>query len=138
MPPADRDRPDWSLETPSPEATREFARSLAGRLRGGEIILLQGALGSGKTCFTGGLAEGLGIEEAVVSPTFVIHRSYASPRGLTLHHLDFYRLAGDVDLETAAPRSSAYTPVPGGVGPMTIVTLMRQTVEAAERAAQSG
>ena len=42
---------------------------------------------------------------------------------------------GDVDLEAAAPRSSAYTPVPGGVGPMTIATLMRQTVEAAERAA---
>jgi len=42
---------------------------------------------------------------------------------------------GDVDLEAAAPRSSAYTPVPGGVGPMTISTLIQQTVEAAERAA---
>jgi len=42
---------------------------------------------------------------------------------------------GDVDLEKAAPRSSAYTPVPGGVGPMTISTLIRQTVQAAERAA---
>ena len=41
---------------------------------------------------------------------------------------------GDVDLATAAPRSSAYTPVPGGVGPMTIATLIAQTVEAAERA----
>jgi methylenetetrahydrofolate dehydrogenase (NADP+)/methenyltetrahydrofolate cyclohydrolase len=41
---------------------------------------------------------------------------------------------GDVDLETAAPRASAYTPVPGGVGPMTIATLLTQTVEAAERA----
>jgi methylenetetrahydrofolate dehydrogenase (NADP+)/methenyltetrahydrofolate cyclohydrolase len=41
---------------------------------------------------------------------------------------------GDVDLEAAAPRSSAYTPVPGGVGPMTIATLMAQTVEAAEKA----
>ncbi len=41
---------------------------------------------------------------------------------------------GDVDLAAAAPRSSAYTPVPGGVGPMTIATLIAQTVEAAERA----
>ena len=45
---------------------------------------------------------------------------------------------GDVDLEAAAPRSSAYTPVPGGVGPMTINTLIFQTVEAAERAAGIG
>ncbi|HUI94037.1 MAG TPA: bifunctional methylenetetrahydrofolate dehydrogenase/methenyltetrahydrofolate cyclohydrolase FolD [Chitinivibrionales bacterium] len=45
---------------------------------------------------------------------------------------------GDVDLEGAAPRSSAYTPVPGGVGPMTIATLLRQTVEAAEKACGIG
>ncbi len=45
---------------------------------------------------------------------------------------------GDIDLENAAPKSSAYTPVPGGVGPMTIATLMAQTVEAAERRSASG
>ena len=42
---------------------------------------------------------------------------------------------GDIDLENAAPKSSAYTPVPGGVGPMTIVSLMRQTIESAEKKA---
>ena len=42
---------------------------------------------------------------------------------------------GDIDLEQAAPKSSAYTPVPGGVGPMTIVSLMRQTIQSAEKKA---
>jgi tRNA threonylcarbamoyladenosine biosynthesis protein TsaE len=57
-------------------------------------------LGAGKTCLTGGLAEGLGVREPAASPTFVLLRSHRGARGLTLHHLDFYRLAGDDDLET--------------------------------------
>ena len=46
------------------------------------------------------IAEGLGVAQTVNSPTFVILRSYTGDRGLTLHHLDFYRLSGDADLET--------------------------------------
>ena len=99
------DAPDWFLESDGPERTEELAASLAHRLRGGEIILLHGPLGAGKTCFAGGLASALGITEPAISPTFVLLRSYGAPptperRGLTLHHLDFYRLEGDRDLET--------------------------------------
>ena len=91
--------PDWTFESASPEETEKLAHALAERLGGGEVILLRGPLGAGKTFFTAALASGLGIQEIVVSPTFVILRSYASPKGLTLHHLDFYRLSGDEDLE---------------------------------------
>jgi tRNA threonylcarbamoyladenosine biosynthesis protein TsaE len=80
--------------------TRGFASMLAGHCRGGEIILLEGPLGAGKTCFAGGFAAGLGIAGPVPSPTFVLLRSYCGSRGLTLHHFDFYRLGGDDDLAT--------------------------------------
>lgn len=86
--------------SPNEEATIELGRRLGQACRGGEIILMEGPLGAGKTCLAGGLAEGLGIGEPAVSPTYVIMRSYSGSRGLTLHHLDFYRLGGDEDLET--------------------------------------
>lgn len=90
----------WEWVSPSEEATIELGRRLGRACQGGEVILLEGPLGAGKTCLAGGLAEGLGIAEPAVSPTYVILRSYAGARGLTLHHLDFYRLGGDEDLET--------------------------------------
>jgi tRNA threonylcarbamoyladenosine biosynthesis protein TsaE len=90
---------DWTTETRSPEGTARLAAALAGVLQGGEIILLRGELGAGKTCFAQGLASGLGIAEPVVSPTFVLQRSYSSPGGLALHHFDFYRLSGAADLD---------------------------------------
>lgn len=83
--------PDWTIETRSAEETRALGRKIASQLKGGEVILLRGELGAGKTCLAGGIAEGLGIEEPAVSPTFVLVRSYETPRGLTLHHMDFYR-----------------------------------------------
>lgn len=86
--------------SPNEEATIELGRRLGQACRGGEIILMEGPLGAGKTCLAGGLAEGLGIAEPAVSPTYVIMRSYTGARGLTLHHLDFYRLGGDEDLDT--------------------------------------
>ena len=65
-------------------------------LRGGEVILLWGPLGAGKTLFTQGLAAGLDVTEPVTSPTFTLVNSY---RGrLPLHHLDFYRLGPEHDL----------------------------------------
>ncbi len=73
---------------------------MADACRGGEVILLDGPLGAGKTCLAGGFAAGLGIDEPAVSPTFVICRSYRGSRGLTLHHFDFYRLGGEDDLDT--------------------------------------
>ena len=92
-------KPEFSQEIilHSEVETRACAARLAAQCRGGEIILLEGPLGAGKTCFAGGFAAGLGIEGPSPSPTFVLLRSYASPRGLTLHHFDFYRLSGDDD-----------------------------------------
>ena len=95
------DRPAvWEYLSRSPSETRRLGRRLGQACRGGEILLLDGPLGAGKTLLAGGIAEGLGIARTVNSPTFVIMRSYKGDRGLTLHHLDFYRLGGDADLET--------------------------------------
>jgi tRNA threonylcarbamoyladenosine biosynthesis protein TsaE len=73
-----------------PEATRALAREFAACLQGGEVVLLLGDLGLGKTCFVQGLAEGLGWQGAVVSPTFALIQEYdTSP---PLAHADLYRL----------------------------------------------
>jgi tRNA threonylcarbamoyladenosine biosynthesis protein TsaE len=77
--------------------TRELAKKLARGLKGGEVLALYGDLGVGKTTFVQGLAEGLGIEKPVLSPTFVLRRSYEG--WLTLNHYDFYRLEEAKDLE---------------------------------------
>lgn len=90
--------PDWTVESGSAEATEALAASLAQRIEGGEVILLRGPLGAGKTLFAGALAQALGASEPVTSPSFVILRSYPVRDALTFHHLDFYRLAGDDDL----------------------------------------
>jgi tRNA threonylcarbamoyladenosine biosynthesis protein TsaE len=58
----------------------------------GDVILLGGDLGAGKTTFTQGLARSLGIDELVTSPTFTLLRSYENPKGLRLLHADMYRL----------------------------------------------
>ncbi len=81
-----------SCTTSSPEQTREMAATIGERCRGGELLLLHGDLGSGKTCFTQGLARGLGVpaDMRVTSPTFTLHVEY--PGRLILNHLDLYRL----------------------------------------------
>ncbi len=71
--------------------TRAFASRLASVLRPGDTLVLAGGLGAGKTLFTGGLATGLGVEEAVVSPSFVLVRRYDSGF-LPFVHVDVYRL----------------------------------------------
>jgi tRNA threonylcarbamoyladenosine biosynthesis protein TsaE len=75
------------------EETLAVAEGLAGRFRGGEVVLLYGELGTGKTAFVRGLARGLGIDpDEVASPTFVLLTSYTGR--LILHHADLYRLRG--------------------------------------------
>lgn len=74
----------------SAEHTRSVGSALGKLAEAGDVILLVGPLGAGKTCLTQGVARGLGVVENVVSPTFVLLREY---RGrLPLFHLDFYRL----------------------------------------------
>lgn len=89
------------IESESPDRTREIGRCIGAACTGGEVILLSGELGAGKTCLTGGIAEGLGIAEPAVSPTYIILRSYRGAGGLALHHADLYRLSGDDDFESA-------------------------------------
>lgn len=76
--------------TNSNQETIKLGEKIGKALIGGEIFLLEGDLGAGKTQFTKGLAKGLGIEEEVISPTFTIERIYEGR--LNLHHFDFYRL----------------------------------------------
>jgi len=81
----------------SAEQTRKLAADVAARLKGGETLLLTGELGAGKTTFTKGLAESLGIRKPVLSPTFTIMREYSGGR-LMLYHIDMYRLEGAGEL----------------------------------------
>lgn len=76
--------------------TYAVASRLARRLNGGEIILLSGDLGAGKTTFTKGLAKALGISEVVTSPTFTFMKSYTGR--LTLYHYDMYRVTDSSEL----------------------------------------
>ena len=76
---------------PTEADTRAVAGRLAASLRPGDVVVLAGGLGSGKTLFTGGLAVGLGVEEPVVSPSFVLVRRYRTGF-LPLVHVDVYRL----------------------------------------------
>ena len=78
--------------TRSEDDTADVARELAAALRAGDVILLSGNLGAGKTAFVRGLASGLGIDpEDVSSPTFTLVHEYRGGR-LTLYHADLYRL----------------------------------------------
>lgn len=82
----------FEIACPTPGDTRAFASKLAPLLAPGDILVLSGPLGAGKTLFTGGLAAGLGLDEPVVSPSFVLVRAYRSGF-LPLIHADVYRLA---------------------------------------------
>ena len=78
--------------TRSEQETIEVARQLAATLSAGDVLLLSGELGAGKTAFVRGLAHGLGIgEDEVSSPTFTLVHEYRGGR-LTLYHVDLYRL----------------------------------------------
>ncbi|HLE38627.1 MAG TPA: tRNA (adenosine(37)-N6)-threonylcarbamoyltransferase complex ATPase subunit type 1 TsaE [Acidimicrobiia bacterium] len=77
--------------------TRAVGRRLAALLRPGDVVLLAGGLGAGKTVFAGGIGEGLGVEDPVVSPTFVLVRRY---RGfLPMTHADIYRLGSSAEID---------------------------------------
>lgn len=84
----------------SADETRAIAKQLADKLRAGDVLAFRGGLGAGKTAFTGGLAEGLGIDPIVVSsPTFALLNIYEGGR-LTLYHFDMYRVTSFESLES--------------------------------------
>lgn len=77
--------------TTSAAETKELAAAVAGLVRGGDILLLAGELGAGKTCFTQGFGAALGVDEQITSPTFTLLRPYDGTV-LQLLHADVYRL----------------------------------------------
>lgn len=81
----------------SHEDTLNLGKAIGTVLKPGDILLLEGDLGAGKTTFTQGLAEGLGVDEFVNSPTFVIINEYFSGK-LPLYHMDLYRLEDESQL----------------------------------------
>lgn len=93
------------------DAMRTLGRDLAALARPGDLLILSGPLGAGKTTLTQGLGEGLGVRGAVTSPTFIISRIHPSlEEGPALVHVDAYRLGGpeeidDIDLDMTLPDS---------------------------------
>ncbi|WP_100445358.1 tRNA (adenosine(37)-N6)-threonylcarbamoyltransferase complex ATPase subunit type 1 TsaE [Glycomyces xiaoerkulensis] len=105
---------------PTAACTHEFGKRLAALLRAGDLVILTGPLGAGKTALTQGIGDGLEVAGRITSPTFVIARGHrAGPAGLPLLHVDAYRLEGldeldDLDLDTDA--ADSVTVVEWGAG----------------------
>ncbi|MEV4260896.1 tRNA (adenosine(37)-N6)-threonylcarbamoyltransferase complex ATPase subunit type 1 TsaE [Kribbella sp. NPDC049584] len=108
------------LTVPTAEDMQAIAEQLAGQLRAGDLLVLSGDLGAGKTTFTQGLGVGLKVRGAVTSPTFVISRVHPSlSGGPALVHVDAYRLGGFAeldDLDLDASLEDAVTVVEWGHG----------------------
>ena len=103
---------------PTPDDTRALGAELADLLQAGDLVVLVGPLGAGKTALTQGIGQGLGVREQVTSPTFVIARVHSGGR-LPLVHVDAYRLASvaDVDdLDLDASTDESVTVVEWGQG----------------------
>lgn len=87
-----------SILVSSPEEMQALGERLAQDLRTGDVLMLHGDLGAGKTTLTQGIAGGLGVDGAVQSPTFTLVREHRG-REMMLYHLDLYRLADPDELE---------------------------------------
>jgi tRNA threonylcarbamoyladenosine biosynthesis protein TsaE len=89
------------VETKDPRETEALGAELAAGLRDGDVVLVQGELGSGKTTFVRGAARALGVTDPITSPTFSIGHRYRAA-GTTVSHLDLYRLTGGLAAEDPA------------------------------------
>lgn len=87
-----------TLESNSVADTRQFGRHLASLANPGDVVLLEGGLGVGKTAFVTGIAEGLGITQPVTSPSFVLVKRY-DDGFIPLIHVDVYRLVSSAEFE---------------------------------------
>ncbi|RAN77524.1 tRNA (adenosine(37)-N6)-threonylcarbamoyltransferase complex ATPase subunit type 1 TsaE [Bacillus sp. SRB_336] len=116
---------DWEFSTATAEETQRLAGNLARVLKAGDLVILSGGLGAGKTTFTQGLGRSLGVRDGIISPTFVLVRIHPNltdgprPGGPDLVHVDAYRLGSeaeidDIDLENTM--DSAVTVVEWGAG----------------------
>lgn len=114
--------PSLTIEVGDTDQTRALGEALATQLRGGDLLLLSGGLGAGKTTFTQGLGQGLGVRGRVSSPTFIIARVHPSlGSGPDLVHVDAYRIdsfeeVDALDLDTSLDTS--VTVVEWGEGKM--------------------
>ena len=93
------------LHSSSPDNTRAIAATVAAIARGGDLIILVGQMGAGKTAFAQGFAKALGIDEPITSPTYTLVHTYAtgsSTSARTLHHADLYRLEHTAEVDDLA------------------------------------
>jgi tRNA threonylcarbamoyladenosine biosynthesis protein TsaE len=94
------------VESHAPSETRRLGRRLAGQLREGDVVLLEGALGAGKTCFAQGIGAGLKVREPVKSSSFVLVNEYSGR--LHVYHADLFRLDDPAEVfELALPETAA-------------------------------
>jgi tRNA threonylcarbamoyladenosine biosynthesis protein TsaE len=96
--------PPLTFVTGSAEQTRALGAEIGRLLRPGDVVLLHGDLGAGKTTLTQGIAQGFGVREQIQSPTFTLVAEHegrtATGVWINLYHLDLYRLAGEEDLDS--------------------------------------
>ena len=90
----------------SPVETEKCGFDFASSLKRGDVVSLRGSLGAGKTVFAKGIARALGINEAIVSPTFTLVQEYDGRE--KLYHLDLYRLSGDDEFESMGGEEFLY------------------------------
>jgi tRNA threonylcarbamoyladenosine biosynthesis protein TsaE len=122
-----------TLTLPDADATRDLGRRLAAVLRAGDLVLLSGDLGAGKTTLTQGIGTGLGVRGQVASPTFIIARVHPALRdGPDLVHVDAYRLGSldevdALDLDTSLEES--VTVVEWGAGKVETLSADRLEID---------
>lgn len=89
------DRHTLEFVSRSPQQTQRLGARLGVLLQGGDVICLEGPLGSGKTCLAQGIGRGWGVGQTLISPTFVLIREYRRPgERIRLYHIDLYRISG--------------------------------------------
>ncbi len=131
------------IDVPSPEAMGALAGRLAGLVTAGDLLILQGELGAGKTTFTQGLGDALGVRGPVTSPTFVLSRIHPSlVDGPDLVHVDAYRLGSaaevdDLDLDATTDRSVTVVEWGAGVAEQLSDNWLHITISAGTTGADS-
>lgn len=94
------------IETKDVSETENLGRKIGEKLKKGDVVSLRGSLGAGKTVLAKGIARALGIEEAIVSPTFTLVQEYDGRE--KLYHLDIYRLSGEDEFESMGGEEFLY------------------------------